>query len=77
MSGECFGRFVCYLAVKYVTLKIKIIQKKLNILSSDIKYKMLFGVTVQTIYLLGGNNKFCKKNIKVYLCYRRYETTLL
>jgi len=23
---------------------------------------MLFGVTVQTIYLLGGNNKFCKKN---------------
>jgi len=53
MSGEYFGRlialasgaFVCYLAVKYVTLKIKIVLS----LSLHIKYMMFFGVTVHEI----------------------------
>jgi len=45
------GAFVCYLAVKYVTLKIKNKNKSLtvNILFLDIKYMTLFGVTVQEI----------------------------
>jgi len=44
------GAFVCYLAVKYVTLKIKIFKNKylkVEILSLDINYMMFFGVTVQ------------------------------
>jgi len=42
------GAFVCYLAVKYVTLKIKIFKYlKVEILSLDINYMMFFGVTVQ------------------------------
>ena len=46
------GAFVCYLAVKYVTLKIKNIffkSLKVKVLSLDIKYMMFFGVTVQEI----------------------------
>ena len=45
------GAFVCYLAVKYVTLKIKNKNKSLtvNILFLDIKYMTFFGVTVQEI----------------------------
>ena len=45
------GAFVCYLAVKYVTLKIKNKNKSLtvNILFLDIKYKMFIGVSVQEI----------------------------
>ena len=34
-------------------------------LSSDIAYMMFFGVTVQEIDLLKGNNKFCKINSTV------------
>ena len=43
------GAFVCYLAVKYVTFKIKNKFKKIKVkmLSLDIKYMMFFGVTVQ------------------------------
>ena len=45
------GAFVCYLAVKYVTLKIKNKNKSLtvNILFLDIKNMTFFGVTVQEI----------------------------
>ena len=45
-SGAC----VCYLAVKYVVLKIikkKYKSLKVKLLSLDIKYMMFFGVTVQ------------------------------
>ena len=55
------GACVCYLAVKYVTLKIKNKNKSLtvNILFLDIKYMTLFGVTVQEIDLLRRKHKFC------------------
>jgi len=46
------GAFVCYLAVKYVTLKIKNIfekSSKVKILFLDIKYMMFFYCTVQEI----------------------------
>ena len=46
------GVVVCYLAVKYVTIKIKIFWKKslkVKILSLDITYVMFFGVSVQEI----------------------------
>ena len=42
--------FVCYLAVKYVTIQINIYflnSLKIKILSLDIKYMMFFGVNVQ------------------------------
>ena len=43
--------FVCYLAVKYFTFKIKkkIKKIKVKILSLDIKYMMFLGVTVREI----------------------------
>jgi len=44
-SGAC----ICYLAVKYVTPKIKSKYLKVNVLSLGIKYMMFFGVTVQEI----------------------------
>ena len=47
--------FVCYLAVKYATLKIKNNfgnTLKVNILSSEIKYVMFFGGTVQVHWLI-------------------------
>jgi len=45
------GAFVCYLAGKYVTIKIKIFIKSstVKVFSLDIKYMMFFGVAVQEI----------------------------
>ena len=45
------GAFVCYLAVKRVTFKIKnkFFILKVKLLSSDITYMVFFGVTVHEI----------------------------